>query len=347
MEEKKKGASFMGGDFLKNIMEFQNNLLRFWEAVFGVHVPPAAKGVNVEDYLKGEHFKNFFSMLEKTQEAFKKIYKMWLPLGKKMYSVKDLREIPELYNQILETSLSAYREVLDNVFGPLMPGYFKEYLSKIYEISFLTPANISSLSAPWFQAMITTMELLPDVVKGEGDAVEKANEAWWNAYSNTFGKLMRGTLLGMFRERMERVLRVFDGFLRYSLSYADFSAELYRAGVTSVERFSSRLVELEDPDFYTFYKTWMETSEETFIELFRSDKFGRLLGALNTYSMKFKMALDNFLEDIIKQFPIPVRTEMDRLYKTVYDMRLDIKRLNKALKALEAKVSKTKKEGGE
>ncbi len=323
----------------KNIVEFQNNLLKFWEAVMGAHVPPAAKGIDVGEYLKGKQFRDFFQMLEKAQDTYKKLYRLWLPLGKKLYTARDLKEFPELYNQFLEISMSVYRELLDSLFGPLMPGYFKEYLGKIYEISFLVPANSTSLFAPWFQAMVTSMEIMPDVVRGDSKALEEINEVWWNAYSNTVGKLMRGSLLGMFRERMERVLKVFDGFIQYALSYTDFFAELERAAATSMERFSMKIVELEDPDFYTFYKTWLETSEETFIELFRSDKFGKLLNSLNTYSMKFKMALDNFLEDMLKELPIPVRSEMDRLYKTIYDMRLEIKRLAKAFKTLENKIS--------
>jgi len=98
-------------------------------------------------------------------------------------------------------------------------------------------------------------------------------------------------------------------------------------------------VELEEPDFMTFYKTWIETSEETFIEVFKTDKFGNLLNSLNTYSMKFKKALDDFVEDVVKELPIPVRSEMDTLYKTLYDMRMKLKRLEKTVKALESKIT--------
>ena len=338
MAEERKEA-FMGQDLMKNFIEFQNSILRFWEGIFGVHMPPAAKGVDVGDLFKGKQFKDLYEKLERAQETYKKLYKLWLPLGKKVLTAKDLKETPEIMNQFLETSLDAYREVLESLFGPLMPGYFKTYLEKIYEISVLVPADIVSFTRPWFQSFVSMTELLPDAARGDTDALRKINDLWWEAYSNTFGKLMRGALMGMFRERLEKILKVIDSFIQYVLAYADFSTELQKAAVASVERFSMRIVELEDPDFMTFYKTWIETSEETFIELFKTDKFGNLLNFLNTYSMKFKKALDDFIEDAVKELPIPVRSEMDTLYKTIYDMRMKIKRLEKTVKALESKIS--------
>ncbi len=338
MEEKKD--VFIGQDIFKNFIEFQNSLLRFWENLFGAHIPPAAKGFNVENLFKGKHFQELYEKLEKVQETYRKLYKLWLPLGKKVLTVKDIKETPELYNQFLEVSLDACREIMDSLFGPLMPNYFRRYVEKLYEISVLVPGDVVSFSRPWFQMMINVMEMLPDIVRGDTESIRKINDFWWDAYSNTFDKLMRGVLMGMYREKVEKILKVLDGFIQYSLAFADFSTEIHKAAFTSVEKFSLKVVELGDADFFTFYKTWIETSEETFIELFKTDKFGHLLNSLNTYSMKFKKALDDFVEEAIKELPIPVRTEMDHLYKTIYDMRMKLKRLEKSVMSIKDKISK-------
>ena len=51
--------------------------------------------------------------------------------------------------------------------------------------------------------------------------------------------------------------------------------------------------------------------------------------ANNAYD--FKMKSDEFMENVLSILPIPTNSEMKSLYKTVYDLRKDVRDLKKEM----------------
>jgi polyhydroxyalkanoate synthesis regulator phasin len=86
--------------------------------------------------------------------------------------------------------------------------------------------------------------------------------------------------------------------------------------------------------FRDLYRMWWETSEELYIELFRTEEFSKLQGQLVDKGMQFRRDFQAYVEEATKELPFPNRSEMDHLYKIVDKLKREVRTLKKELKEL-------------
>jgi len=94
--------------------------------------------------------------------------------------------------------------------------------------------------------------------------------------------------------------------------------------------------------FKEFYTLWWTTNEETVHELFKNPEFSRLLGRVTDAATQVRKRYDDVMEEYLKALPVPTRSEMNDLYKTLYMLKKEVRKNTKQMKELENKL-KTKK----
>lgn len=94
--------------------------------------------------------------------------------------------------------------------------------------------------------------------------------------------------------------------------------------------------------FKEFYEYWSKENENAYQKLFNTEDFSKLLAEVVDSSMVFKMRCDNLMEEYISFMPIPTKTEINSLYKTVYELKKELKSVKKELKELKDSKSDSK-----
>ncbi len=90
--------------------------------------------------------------------------------------------------------------------------------------------------------------------------------------------------------------------------------------------------------FKEFYTIWWTTNEETVNELFKSKEFSSLLGRVVDATMSHRKRLNDIMEEYLKTLPVPTRSEMNDLYKTLYQLKKVVRKSTRQVKELQEKI---------
>ena len=91
--------------------------------------------------------------------------------------------------------------------------------------------------------------------------------------------------------------------------------------------------------FKEFYSYWFNKNNEVINGILETEEFSKLLARLSKESLNYKKNYDMILEKQMEWMPFPLKSDMKSLYKTIYDLRKEVKSLKKQINEFE-KVSK-------
>jgi hypothetical protein len=289
-------------------------------------------------------------------DTYTKFFSFWIELYRKfMESIPQQWQgewKPERFEEFWKAWVEQYRQLVDNVFAAAVPEPLR-WITHIYtgEVPLLTADLLVKFWSPWIEFGAETLARPPGQAEpGTGmTSIIEFYDRWRKAYEASLGKLVRTPGLGYFRESYEKLMAGIDSLVEFSIVLADFNGALYQAGVAAMQKLLEKLGESmaagEYPNtFREFYEQWWKTNEDIYEDLFRTEEFGKLLGQIVDRGMQFRKAYHEFVEEMVKQLdlPVPTRSEMDNLYKTVYELKKTVRRQAKELESLKNIPSKSK-----
>ena len=112
--------------------------------------------------------------------------------------------------------------------------------------------------------------------------------------------------------------------------------ESYQKGIAEGKSFST---------FRDFYNLWYKTTEDSLLKLFSTDEFAKVFDDFADKYSQYTIAMNKVYERALSALPIPTNTDMKSLYKTVYDLRKEVRDLSRAVAGMTAPAAETKKEG--
>jgi adenylosuccinate lyase len=77
------------------------------------------------------------------------------------------------------------------------------------------------------------------------------------------------------------------------------------------------------------YQEWMNLNDSVFTGLFDTDEFSKIQSELASAGMRLKKEFELQMEKVLENVPVITRSEMDELYKTVYELKKRIRTLEK------------------
>jgi class III poly(R)-hydroxyalkanoic acid synthase PhaE subunit len=263
-----------------------------------------------------------------SSNAYQMLYEMWNPLFK---AIQDKTFNPNTYTDMIDPK--KYKEALDRVFGfdPEIVSQGALQASKLLEA--LT-GSAQEFMKPWVEASMKNVKTFPLLMEGRPDAFMQAYHSLFNAFDTTFGRIFHVPPVGKDREKVELLLRSIDDLSVYFAKYTEYQHTMYLTGMVALEKVNASVIEKASKGedlkcFDDVFDLWIHVSEGTYFELFQSEAFsklqGELLGAgLNVRGHNFKL-----MELYLYDYPIALRSEMDDLYKTVYELKKKVKSLER------------------
>jgi poly[(R)-3-hydroxyalkanoate] polymerase subunit PhaE len=260
--------------------------------------------------------------------AYVNLYEIWLPLFKAM---QEKTVNADSYKDL--TDPKKYKEMLDRVFG-FDPDAVSEAAVQASRFLEAFAGSAQQFMKPWMEASEKSLKSFPQVMEGRPEAYMQTYNSLFNAFDNTFGRIFHITPVGKDREKVKLFLRSFDDFSVYLAKHTEFQHTMYVTGLAALEKVITTITEKcnkgeEIKEFDEFFDIWLDVNEETFYELFRSEEFSKMQGKMLEASLTMREHNFKLMELYLYDYPIALRSEMDDLYKTIYELKKKVKSLEK------------------
>lgn len=273
-------------------------------------------------------------------QIYNKLYEFWASAAQLLSGARpEGKGIQETYQGFYESWLRNYNELLNSFFKVSLfePPMWTSAASM--ELPQMYANNLSKFVGPWMEAMQNLPGKMAETGQKGPQGYPELYQLWLQAYEQTWGKVLRMPPLGLTRETIERSQRGTKALIDHFAAMNDFSSALQREGVKAMQKVATRLEDMYNmgqapKTFKEFYTLWWTTNEETVYELFKTQEFSHLLSRVTNAAMDVRKRYDDIMEEYLKMLPIPTRSEMNDLYKTLYQLKKEARRNTKQLKDL-------------
>lgn len=230
-----------------------------------------------------------------------------------------------------------YKEVMDSIFGLSSPEAITELYNQAVKLLQTYGASAMGFTGPWTEAIQKNTKLMPQLVEGRPESLMHIFHNMFNAFDSTFGKVFHVPAVGKDREKITLLLRAFDDLALNIAKNIEYQNMLYITGMKAMEKVIETLAHKiksgeEIKNFDEFLDLWIDVNERTYLELFHTEEFSKLQGELSESTLTVRKHFFKLMELYLYDFPIALRSEMDDLYKTIYDLKKKVKGLEKRLK---------------
>ncbi len=261
---------------------------------------------------------------------YAKLYEVWLPI---LNAAQERSLNPAAYKDYLDPS--KYKELMDKVFG-FDPEANKLVINQAVQFLELLSGSGQQFSAPWLEATKASLQAYPEFLQGHPESFMKIYHSLFNAFDNTVGRAFHVPPVGKDREKFELILRCFDDLSVYAAKNTEYQHTIYVTGLTAIDKVVERLAEKirsgeEIKQFDEFFDLWIDTSEQSYFKLFQTEEFAKLQAELLDVSLNVRTHFFKIMEMHLSDFPVALRSEMDDMYKTVYDLKKKVRMLEKQL----------------
>jgi len=142
--------------------------------------------------------------------------------------------------------------------------------------------------------------------------------------------------IGVTREHQAKLLRAFDAFVDLRKVMLDFNKMTTGAMGKAVETVMEALVEKSKKgekmrSVRDLNRLWLESADQVFTRMYASEEYLAAQRRLSTAGMSFKIQQQEVVEMVLKGLNLPTRSELDDAYKTLYELRKEVKALKKAV----------------
>lgn len=274
--------------------------------------------------------RDMFAKTLNGSNAYAKLYELWLPFFK---AIQEKKISPEAYKDL--TDPVKFKEALDGIFG-FEPGAMSQISAEAMKVFETYAGSAKEFMKPWMEALEKNCGIFPQFVEGRPESLMKIFNNMFNAFDSTFGWTSRVPAVGKDREKIELFLRGFDDISLYLTKSMEYKQLMYMTGLGAMEKVIETVVEniksgKEMAKFEDFFHLWLEVNEKTYHGLFQTEDFSKMQGELLEAELKVRKHFFKLMELYLYDFPIALRSEMDDLYKTVYDLKKKVKNLEKQI----------------
>jgi hypothetical protein len=262
--------------------------------------------------------------------AYLKLYEIWLPLFK---AIREKTLSPDAYKDLADPLKC--KEMLDRVFG-YDPDAISQAANQARRFLETFTGSVQQFMKPWAAASEKSSKTFPQLVEGHPESLMKIFHDMFDAFDSTIGRSFHVPAVGKDREKIELLLRGFDDLSVYLAKSVEYQNMMYATGLAAFEKVVATTGEKikageEITKFDEFFDLWVKVNEKTYYALFQTEDFSKMQGELLEASLNVRKHFFKLMELYLYDFPIALRSEMDDLYKTVYEMKKKVKNLEKQL----------------
>lgn len=297
---------------MPGMQSMNNNWQNYWNQFTGMMPTPEA-------------FANMFPYKIPGMDTFSKLFDMWKDFGNPATFAQDFQE--------------KYMDLMNDVLKGFLPEGVQQSFAKPMEFMNTIVDYYQKSLAPWMQIDEAIMER---IAAGDLTAYYDFFQDFEKKYEETFEKYFNMMGLGLNRETNEDYMHAMNAYYKAMIATGELMAVIVNTSAQTLTQISDRLTadlaEGKAPTtFRDFYNVWYSVTEGAFEELLATDQFSKAFGDYSEKYSQYMSAMNKVYERMLSSLPIPTNTDMKSLYKSVYDLRKDVRNLKKELEAIKTK----------
>lgn len=193
------------------------------------------------------------------------------------------------------------------------------------------------MSMPWLQSWMQSPTNLSHIMMGGSSELAQLGKFHWDVYERTFGGITEVPGMGYNRELNAKLLRGFDAWVDMQKVSAEYHTMLTKTFSNAFETFMGKLVTMSEKgevidSIQDLTNLWFDTIDDTFTHLYVSEDYLDLQNRLSGATMINKMAQQEIMEVFQEMLDMPTRSELDDAYRSLNDLRKEVRALKRALK---------------
>lgn len=281
-------------------------------------------------------------------DAFARFSEMWAPLWK---SIQEKTFNMDMYKQYINPAM--YKEVMDKFFG-FMPENSRQYMQQMADMMQNGFGQMSQNAMGQYQQMRGMMNnMMPSSADVFGNMLNGYNN-WNNMLNNAAAPYTKMMTPNQFTKTMTEWNDIANRLMVYNIKNSELQFMIYTQGTKVMdavaENIAAKIQKGEEVNnMMAVYQEWLNISDKTFVALFDSEEYTKLMSEVNAMQLTLRKDVEGQMEKFMVGIPVATRSEMDELYKTIYDLKKQVRQMEKMLEidgteeATEEKATRKKK----
>ena len=273
-----------------------------------------------------------------TTDGYARFAQLWSPMWK---SIQDKTFNTDMFRQMMNPA--QYKEMLDQYFG-FMPEQMRTY---IQQGSGLMQDAVKQMMAQGQNGMGQMKQMMSGMMPNTGDmfgSMLNNYNSFYGAMQNAMAPMARMSTPNQYTKSMNEWSDIANRMVQYSLKNAELQYLVYEQGAKVMEDLAQDLqTKMQNGEEVTsmmaLYQEWMNLSDKTFVKLFESEEYSQLMAEVSGMQMRLKKDTELQMEKALVNIPVATRSELDDLYKTIYDLKKQVRQMEKMLEVGDSYVS--------
>ena len=149
--------------------------------------------------------------------------------------------------------------------------------------------------------------------------------------SDVFGRLPP---IGLAREQTEAWRELAEAHARCQQIENELRAVLLKVQYDALDLLSERVRQRGESEpldsFRALYDLWVECGEQVYNKLAHSESYSKLQAELGNATMRLRARMQTVIEQGLKQFDLPTRSELNSLHRQVRELRSQLEQATQA-----------------
>ncbi len=262
-------------------------------------------------------------------EGFTKFAEMWMPMVK---SMQEKTFSMDEYKKLMNPEL--YKEFMDKFFG-FMPESSREYMNKM---SGMMSDNVKSMTDSGmnsYHQMRDMMNKFNNMPQMFGNA-NNAYTNWMNQVNEAVAPFTKMMTPNQYTKVAQEWSDINNRINEFNMKNAELQYMIYNQGAKVMDKLAEATASklkagAEVTSILDLYQEWMNISDKVYVSLFESTDYSELMAEVGAMQMKLRKDIELQTEKMFKDIPVATRSEMDEVYKTIYDLKKKIRQMEKML----------------
>jgi len=283
---------------------------------------------NMQNGTTQDAYRNMVNM----GDSFAKFYEMWTPMFK---SIQDKTFNMDMYKQMANPA--AYKELMDKYFG-FMPEQSRQYMQQMTTMMQDAMKQSTAFGSNGYHQM---RDMMGNMMPGFS-----GNEMYQNmlkSYNDMYAQIQAGIspIVRMMPENkhtktMMEWNDIANRMMVYNIKNSEMQYMIYNQGAKVMDQLAENMIAKmengqEPKSVMAMYQEWLNLSDKVYVNLFESDEYSQLMAEVSALQLKLKKDVEAQVEKMMVGLPVATRSEMDEMYKTIYDLKKQVRQLEKML----------------
>jgi polyhydroxyalkanoate synthase subunit PhaE len=263
--------------------------------------------------------------------SFGKFSEMWAPFWK---SIQEKTFNAEQFKSTF--NVGAYKEMQDQFFG-FMPENGRQYMQQATELFTNGMKNFTDMGkGSYGQSREFMNNMNPFAGQDFFGNMMNGYQSMQNAFQNAVSPIAKMVTPNQYTKSAAEWAEIADRVAIFNIKNAEMQYMVYQQGNKVMDKLIENITNkvengTEINSMTALYQEWLNISDKVYVELFESDDYSKLMAEVSALQLKLRKEMDLQAEKMLAGYPVATRSEMDELYKVIYDLKKEVRQLEKMM----------------